>query len=133
MNRPEHHGSCLCKAIRYTVTKFISGAIHCHCKTCQKAHSSAFSSVALAKVEAFQFTGENSLNSYRSSTNKTRYFCKECGSQIYAKYDNSNLIIVRLGTLDTSGLKEEKHIWTSQKVDWFSFTSELPFYETLNL
>jgi|SRR5690554_617889 len=122
-------GSCLCKAINYTIKSFESGAIHCHCRTCRKAHASAFSSVALAKIENFHLPNVSSLSSFRSSSNKIRYFCKNCGSQIYAKYEHSIFVVIRLGTLDTSGLNEEAHIWLSHKVDWLDISTDIPCYE----
>ena len=34
----EHHGGCLCGAVRFTVSRALRGVIHCHCGQCLKTH-----------------------------------------------------------------------------------------------
>lgn len=122
-------GSCLCGKIEYEIPGQIGDTIHCHCKTCRKAHGSAFSSVAAVKDIDFRLSGKDLLNSYESSPGKLRYFCSCCGSQIYAKRKGTEHIILRLGTLDTDPKSEEiSHIWVSQKASWYSITNDLPEY-----
>ncbi|MCJ8312987.1 MAG: GFA family protein [Pseudomonadales bacterium] len=76
--------------------------------------------------EGFRIIGSESLKSYESSKGKLRYFCKNCGSQIYAKKINTPHVVLRLGSLDTQlDLKEQKHIWYSQKVSWFDLDSKI--------
>ncbi|MEZ9232504.1 GFA family protein [Vibrio amylolyticus] len=122
-------GSCLCGSINYIISDEIGQVVHCHCKTCQKAHSSAFSSVSAVKDSDFQLT-TGALKSYESSEGKRRYFCGQCGSQIYAKRRETEHIILRLGSLDTNvNLQESSHIWVSHKAPWFSFSNDLPKYD----
>jgi len=116
----------MCQSVKYEITGDIGGAIHCHCKTCQKAHSTAFSSVAMVMDENFKVTKSQGLKSYESSVGKSRYFCSNCGSQIYAKKINTPHIVLRLGSLDSDlKLKEQKHIWYSHKVSWFDLDSKI--------
>jgi len=121
------NGSCLCGKVHYEITGNISEIIHCHCQTCRKAHGSAFSSVAAVKDTNFTLHGAQQLNSFESSKGKKRFFCSNCGTQVYAKRDNKDHIILRLGSLDSDiNAKEKQHIWTSQKASWYAIDQQLP-------
>jgi hypothetical protein len=127
-------GSCLCGAISYSISQNIGDIVHCHCIKCRKAHGAAFSSVAKIEDNNFSITGKNTLSSYQSSPGKTRYFCSCCGSQIYAKRDNTDFIILRLGTLNdesmiSSQYQEAKHIWLAEKACWYELNSNLEEHE----
>ena len=120
-------GSCLCGSVQYDITGKIDDIVHCHCGTCRKAHSAAFSSVAAVQDKDFRLLSSDSLKSYESSKGKSRYFCGDCGSQIYAKRINTPHIVLRLGTLDSKiDAVEQAHIWVSEKADWFHLESQLP-------
>lgn len=41
-------GSCLCGTVQYEATRLAGPIVHCHCRTCRKAHSAAFTSTARA-------------------------------------------------------------------------------------
>lgn len=104
--------------------------MHCHCRTCRKAHASAFSSVAAVNDSDFKITGCELLSSYESSKGKIRYFCSSCGTQIYAKREGTSHIILRLGSLDADPeSKEINHIWVSQKASWYTIKNDLPEHE----
>lgn len=123
-------GSCLCGDINYKIHQNVGEIVHCHCIKCRKAHGAAFSSVAKIEDKNFSITGENSLSRYQSSPGKTRHFCSCCGSQIYAKRDGTDFIILRLGTLNDDSMigsqfQEMKHIWLSEKACWYGFSSSL--------
>lgn len=120
-------GSCLCGSVKYEISGSVGDIVHCHCQTCRKAHGSAFSSVAAIKDEDFNLSGLDSLKSYESSKGKHRYFCTNCGTQVYAKRENTPHIILRLGSLDSDiNSTEKEHIWVSQKASWYRINSGLP-------
>ncbi len=119
-------GSCLCGKVKYEIAGKVGDIVHCHCQTCRKAHSAAFSSVAAVNDHDFHLTGQTHLNSYESSPGKKRYFCSQCGSQIYAKKNGTKHLILRLGSLDDDPQSIEKnHIWVSQKASWYSINNKL--------
>ena len=119
-------GSCLCGSLTYQVTSKISDVVHCHCVTCRKAHGAAFSSVAFVAAEGFRLLGAENLNSYESSSGKHRFFCKNCGTQVYAKRENADYVVLRLGSLDTAlPNKEIAHTWMSERADWFDLDADL--------
>ena len=119
--------SCLCGKVSYEISGEVGDIVHCHCVTCRKAHGAAFSSVAAVKDCDFILSGQEWLSSYESSPGKVRYFCSSCGTQIYAKRERTEHLILRLGSLDTDlASKEKNHIWVSQKANWYSITNNLP-------
>ncbi|MFT2112604.1 GFA family protein [Marinomonas sp. 2405UD68-3] len=120
-------GSCLCGNVKYEISGNIGDIVHCHCKTCRKAHGAAFSSVAGVKDIDFNLASDVTLGCYESSPGKNRYFCPTCATQIYAKKDGTEHIVLRLGSLDDDpNSKELNHIWVSQKASWYSLNSNLP-------
>jgi len=122
-------GSCLCTRVSYQF-KSMGDIVHCHCQTCRKAHGSAFSSVASVNDTDFILEGSENLNRFESSPGKFRYFCRDCGSQIYAKREGTSHIILRLGTLNTIPCaKEKSHIWLSQKAPWYKLHSKIKEHE----
>ncbi|PCH60787.1 MAG: hypothetical protein COC19_05455 [SAR86 cluster bacterium] len=120
-------GSCLCGNVTYDIAGNLSDIIHCHCRTCRKAHGSAFSSVVAVKNEDFKLSSIKPLSSFESSPGKTRYFCSNCGTQIYAQRADRDHLILRMGSLDTDiSVKEKHHIWVSHKASWYTINSKLP-------
>tara|TARA_R110001583_G_scaffold19481_1_gene76169 strand:- start:434 stop:823 length:390 start_codon:yes stop_codon:yes gene_type:complete len=123
-------GSCLCGDVRYEISGEVGDIVHCHCQSCRKAHGSAFSSVAAVSDNDFSLFTKNPLGCFESSKGKNRYFCLNCGTQIYAKREGTEHIILRLGSLDSDlQSKEKNHIWVSQKATWYELNSNLPEHQ----
>jgi hypothetical protein len=121
-------GSCLCGAVAYEAERLASPIGHCHCRTCRKAHSAAFSTTARVDRDEFRWTrGQDKLRHFESSPGKLRHFCSVCGSQLMAEWVARPNVILRLGCLD-SEIDERPviHIWTSEKASWFDITDDLP-------
>ncbi|MDQ6995944.1 MAG: GFA family protein [Mariprofundus sp.] len=123
-------GSCLCGKIRYEIHGEMGSITHCHCPSCRKAHAAAFSSAAAVQLEDLIFTaGEALLKSFESSAGKRRYFCSNCGSQIYAKREDQNHYIFRMGTIDGDpDARPARHIFTRYKALWYNIHDDLPEY-----
>jgi hypothetical protein len=121
-------GSCLCGSVAYEVDAPAGPIVHCHCRTCRKAHGSAFSSVASVPREKFRWTrGEEILTDFESSPGKFRRFCSRCGSQIVAERVAQPTVLLRLGCLDTPLADRPKvHIWRSLGAPWYDPKDPLP-------
>lgn len=124
-------GSCLCGQVKYEVAELDSPIQHCSCRTCRKAHGAAFNTAAAVKKDNFSWLkGESLLSKYESSPEKFRYFCSNCGSQLVKKKHNSNLLVLRVATLDDDpGQRPELRIWCSHEVPWLNYQSDIPTYE----
>ncbi|HIG23619.1 MAG TPA: GFA family protein [Henriciella marina] len=114
-------GSCLCGSIRYEVNALEAPIIHCHCQTCRKAHSAAFSTLMPVPRDAFRWVeGESQLTSFESSPGKFRKFCSRCGSHLMADRPDQPVVLLRLGCLDSKLTNRPKaSIWRSDGADWF--------------
>ena len=126
-------GQCLCGAVAYEVARLDGAIEHCHCKTCRKAHASAFASTARVARAHFQWRkGREKLTAYASSPGKIRWFCSVCGSHIVAERIAQPHVILRVATLDDDpGDKPVMHIWTSHAVPWLNAADDVPHYEAM--
>ncbi len=124
-----HTGSCLCRQVTFEVSGEIRRFHHCHCQTCRKTHATVYGSSALVDSAHFRIrSGEQNLSQYESSPGKVRYFCRNCGTHVFAKSEkNSGDTILRIGTLDGDlKIKAIGHIWVSHKPDWYDIADDLP-------
>ena len=123
-------GSCLCGQVEYEVTQLDSPIRHCSCRTCRKAHAAAFNTSAGVQREHFKWRkGTEVLKSFESSPGKRRYFCGNCGSQLVAQRNGSEMFILRVATLnDDPGQRPEAQIWASDEVPWLEHGPQIPSY-----
>ena len=121
-------GSCLCGAVAYQAAA-LSGPIgHCHCRTCQKAHSAAFATTARVKRADFAWTkGADVVANFESSPGKLRHFCPRCGSHLMAEWPAEDEVILRIGSVDDGlAAMPVAHIWVSHAPAWDTARDELP-------
>lgn len=121
-------GSCLCKAVQYEVEVLDTPIGHCHCNTCRKACSSAYTSTARVARDKFRWIcGAEKLTAYESTPGKVRRFCSVCGSEILAEWIDQPQLILRVASLDDDpGARPAVHIWTSHDVPWLQDEHALP-------
>jgi len=123
-------GSCLCGAVTYEADGLSGPMVHCHCRTCQKAHSAAFATTARVRRDGFRWTdGDEMRRSFESTPGKLRWFCQACGSHLMAEWVAADQVILRLGSAD-EGLEATPvaHIWTSHQAYWDQGQDALPRY-----
>lgn len=126
-----HTGSCLCGSVKFEFDSEIRRFHHCHCNTCRKAHATVFGSSALVDALGFRIlSGEEMISKFSSSPGKFRFFCKKCGTHVFARSDRDpDDVILRIGTLDGDlGVKAYGHIWVGDKPDWYDIGDNLPQY-----
>src|SRR3970282_2959001 len=81
-------GSCLCGAIRYTISAPLTELRACHCTHCQKASGAGGSVNAAVPSSAFklsQGTPKRYAGTADSGRTLYRYFCGDCGSPIFSQ------------------------------------------------
>lgn len=123
-------GSCLCGEVAFEADELSSPIGHCHCRTCRKAHSSAFATTARARRDQFRWVrGEGLLESFESSPGKRRHFCSRCGSHLIAEWQDQPAVILRMGAVD-SGPESgpQGHLWLSDALPWLRYGPELPCF-----
>lgn len=116
-------GSCLCGAIRYTVSVPVTDLRACHCVHCQKASGTAGSVNAVVPGSAFRITqGTPKRYEAKADSGRTlyRFFCGDCGSPIYSQRSTgTEVLVVRAGTFDNAeGMKITANIWTRSARPW---------------
>ena len=116
-------GSCLCGAIRYTVSVPITELRACHCIHCQKASGTGASVNAPLPSAAFKLTqGTPKRHVGKADSGRTlfRFFCGDCGSPIYSQRETTpETIALRVGTLDNpADMRITAHIWTRSARPW---------------
>jgi hypothetical protein len=117
------NGSCLCGAIRYTITAPVSELRACHCTHCQKTSGAGGSVNAALSSDSFKITqGTPKRYAVKADSGRTlyRFFCGDCGSPIYSQREtNPGMVVVRAGTFDNAGeMTIATHIWTKSARPW---------------
>ena len=121
-----HDGSCLCGAVRVTVTVDLPQPIACHCTECRKqtGHFGAF--VELPR-SALSVSGEWHVRWHQSSTKVRRGFCAECGSILFWDPVHHDWTAVAMGVFDdAAGTSLSMHIFTAEKGDYYTIEDGLP-------
>ena len=128
MSSPPLQGSCLCGAVRYSVTAAITFAENCHCAMCRKAHGAAFSTNAAVPTNSVEISGEDFLSEFASSKNRRKLFCSKCGSQLFIRRTNApEVTVITLGTLDQDPLvRASRHVFVGSKAPWHEIDAMLP-------
>lgn len=125
-------GKCLCENVEYEISGELGPVFNCHCSKCRRWHGAPFRTRASVDVSQFKLlSGKESLTSFKSSENVTKYFCKVCGSPLHSTYvDKPNVIGIALGPLEGVESKPEANIFTASKASWYEITDGLPQFES---
>ncbi|MCW7540229.1 GFA family protein [Aquabacterium sp. A7-Y] len=127
----ELKGSCVCRAVEYTVPDAMKYAGCCHCSECRRFSGSAFSAFGGVPMQALRVTrGEQSLSRYAKSEHTVLVFCRHCGSSLYAEKPLRSMIHLRLGSLlDAPSLRPQFHSFVASKAPWYDIDDGLPQFE----
>jgi hypothetical protein len=116
-------GSCLCGAIRYSVSQPITELRACHCTNCQKASGAGGTVNAMIPSAAFKLLqGEPRRYSAHADSGRLlhRYFCGDCGSPLYSQRDATpENMALRIGAIENAPpMKITANIWTRSARNW---------------
>lgn len=119
-------GRCDCGALRYEVHGGLGDVNLCHCHQCRRMHGNpaAFTRTESANLKILE---EKGLKWYRSSDKGERGFCRECGSSLFARFEDDPLVYISPGSLDDdSGLKTTGHIFVTHRGQSYEINDGLP-------
>ena len=123
-------GRCLCGAVGFEYQGPENWVGHCHCESCRRNTSSAFTTFVGVPLTAFRYTGIDPAV-YNSSPGVRRLFCPRCGAPVAydadAFPDEIHFYLTALE--DASGLTPEFHVFVSEKVPWIELGDHLPKFE----
>jgi hypothetical protein len=130
---PPATGGCLCGAVRFEIHEPLMGIIVCHCSKCRRFHGHLGAYTA-TKRENLVLLRDETLAWFRSNTDETpdvyRGFCSTCGSSLFWDPRGKARISIAAGALDApTGLAIERHVWVSQKGDYYTITDTLPRHD----
>ncbi|MGF1477483.1 MAG: GFA family protein [Geminicoccaceae bacterium] len=118
-------GSCLCGAVSYRVDGPVRDIVGCHCRQCRKASGHH---VAATRAYSSDVTieGEASLKWYRSSEIAERGFCATCGSQLFWRRLDGDLLSIMAGSLnEPTGLVMTRQIHTESAGDYYEVPRDI--------
>lgn len=122
------NGSCNCGGVSFSITGTPRSVSNCHCAQCRKQSGNVWAS-AVVDDEAIKITGE--IRWYASSKTAKRGFCPNCGCFLFWKHNDENSLSFSLGAIDgPTGLRIEKHIFTTFKGDYYELADGVPQQET---
>ena len=122
-------GSCLCGAVAFVVTGPLSAPDACHCRQCRKQSGHFWASTDVPAA-ALTVTDARHLRWYASSEKVRRGFCARCGSALFWDPIHQASIAVAMGAFDApTGARLSKHIFVSQKGDYYSLADGLPQHD----
>lgn len=124
-------GSCLCGQVHFCISGEIREISNCHCSQCRKAYGSAFGSIAVCASEDFRYlSGSELISAYVQTSNVTRRFCSNCGSNLPIKEDGDPYVGIPAGLLDDDpGPVLSEHIYVGSKAPWLDFSMTGPQYD----
>ena len=121
-----HKGSCLCGAVRITVTGDLPRPTACHCTACRKQTGHFEASIDIPR-SALSITGGDHVAWYRSSEKVRRGFCRTCGSTLFWDPVHHDWTAVAMGAFDgPTGTSLEQHIFVDDKGDYYDIADGLP-------
>ncbi len=123
-------GGCLCGAVRYQVEALDGDdADYCHCGQCRRASGAPVTAWIQVAPARFTITA-GAAKPFRSSERATRWFCGDCGGQVYMTDTEGRSVGVTLGTLDDpSAVTPTVHGWVGDRVPWLCIDDDLPRYD----
>ena len=112
-------GSCLCGALAFEINGPMGPVTACHCSQCRKQTGNYWASFHVADAD-LHFTRKGGLKWFTSSEFAKRGFCKECGSTLFWKMNDSAETSVCPGSIDgKTGLHLKEHIFVADAGDYY--------------
>ena len=122
-----HSGACLCGAISYQVNGPMAAPVACHCIECRKQSGHVW---AVASTPRDTVTISGSVSWYAASTHGERGFYPRCGSFLFWRGMEGEMIEIGLGALESpTSVSLPGLILVADKGDYYDITDGLPHYE----
>ncbi|MEI9994171.1 MAG: GFA family protein [Rhizomicrobium sp.] len=121
-----HTGSCLCGAVRFTVSVALPPPDACHCMQCRKQSGHIFVSTDVPR-SAVTIEGAENVTWYRSSEKVRRGFCSTCGASLFWDPIHKDWIGIAMGAFDRPTQTQLAiNVFVTEKGDYYEITDGLP-------
>ena len=77
-------GACYCGRVRLRFEEPVLAFVNCHCSQCRRLSGAAMTSWYCPSRAGFRTEGHSSLTAYVQTEHVTRYFCRHCGTPMFA-------------------------------------------------
>lgn len=128
-------GSCLCGNVSFEGDTEVMNVINCHCDDCRKATGAAYATNVFVKQDEITVTGTPKVYTHKSDrgTDMTKYFCDNCGGQVYGTNSaREGVMVIRAGTLDQKELTSPKiNVYTARKFPATHIDPDCKNFETM--
>ena len=117
-------GSCLCGAVKVSMTNVDRHIGACHCSMCRK-----WGGGALLGVECngdIHFSGEGNIGVYQSSEWAERGFCQKCGSHLFYRLKEKAHYYIPVGVVDDvpDDLVFDVEVFVEEQPEYYAFANE---------
>ena len=121
-----HKGSCLCKAVTFTVKGDLKTPDGCHCTACRKSTGHFLVSTEVT-AEMLTIEGAEHIRWYPSSDKVRRGFCATCGSTLFFDPLFHDWTAIAMGAFDSATrVQLGMHIFVADKGDYYQISDGLP-------
>jgi len=126
----QRSGSCLCGAVRFTVTGDIKGVGSCHCSKCRKVSGTNGNAVFIVRSEHFTWqTGQAHTSEFSFASGWGVSRCRTCGSPLPVSH-NGRHHWVQAGLMDDRlDTQISQHIFCASKADWDCESPDVLHYD----
>lgn len=119
----EHHGACLCGAVKVTAKPRSHGIGVCHCSMCR--HWGGGPLLAVECGDNVAFEGEEHISIFDSSDWAERGFCRKCGTHLFYRLKEEGHYAIPVGLFDgDDGWRLHEQIFIDQKPPFYSFSEK---------
>ena len=125
-------GSCLCGAVRYTVSGEAQRFYHCHCSRCRKASGTGHASNLFVQGSLTWNSGEELVRTFKlpEAARFANSFCEVCGSRMPRFIEKLGMVFIPAGSLeDEPDLRPQARIFLDSRAKWSCDESALPGFE----
>lgn len=109
---------------------------NCHCRDCQRVTGSGYASGILVPRSAVTITGNVKYYEVTADSGSTvgRGFCPNCGSRLFSKPPNPELMGIMAGSLDDpSYFQPTMDIYTDSAQPWDYMNPDLPKFGKMSV
>jgi hypothetical protein len=114
-------GGCLCGGVRFEIGEPPVSSGYCHCTRCQRRTGAAASPQArIAPGSMRLLSGEDLIRGWQPPDHGWgKFFCSNCGSQLWSESPDGAIRSVRLGAFDGDpGIRPTDRQWLSSAAPW---------------
>ena len=129
----DYHGSCLCRAVTFSIKGQFDSFYLCYCSHCQKDSGSAHAANLFSQSAVMHWdSGLDVVTTFNlPGSRHSKSFCKHCGSAVPGS-EIPGVLMVPAGSLDCEiDIKPTARIFTSRQHRWVSDINRTPEYAEL--